>query len=369
MIAGTMPPGRLRAAIVRPAELDADHRSLWQQFCEADALYANPFYWPQFTAAVAEARPDARVAVLKRAGEVIGFFPFHLVGNGVGKPIGGHINDYHGPIMAPGAGISGESLLRACGLVAYDYNHLPAAFAGLTHGAHGAAWSPQMDLADGYEAYVARKDSRWTKAQREVRRRHRKTEADIGPIRFAWHDPSDDIFRQLVAMKDRQYARMGISMRMAAGWQGQVINRLRHMQGSEFSGVLSTLHAGDRLIAAHLGLRTATVLHWWLPTYDLDLSKLGPGINLVNHCAIAAAQTGIATIDFGKGNEDFKQHFADRRVALKEGSIVVPGTFAARLRRGSDALESLTRRMPLGQFQSYPRRTISRLISGVGLPG
>lgn len=360
---------RLRGHILAPSELDMDLIALWKQFCRADPLYGNPFYWPQFTLAVAQARPDARVAVLERAGEIIGFLPFHLTAGRIGKPIGGHINDYHGPVLAPDVTVNGEALLGAAGLVAFDYNHLPAVLAGLTHAAHSKAWSPQMDLAGGYAAYVARRDSRWTKAQREVRRRHRKTEAEFGQIRFAWHDPSDAIFRQLVDMKNCQYARLGIGMRMTSGWAGEVIDRLRQVQGDDFASVTSTLHAGDRLIAAHFGLRTGSVLHWWYPTYDQALAKLGPGINLVNHCAMAAADLGLTTIDFGKGNEDFKLHFADRQVALREGSIVIPGSLAAQLRRGSNALVSLASRLPLGRYRSYPRRTVSRLISGVGLPG
>lgn len=368
-VSGAMMLHRLRGHVIAPAELSRDHLALWQGFCQADPLYANPFYWPQFTLAVAASRQDARVAVLERAGTIIGFLPFHRVAPGIGKPIGGHINDYHGPVLAPGATVSGEAMLRAAGLTAYDYNHLPAAFAGLTRGAHGRAWSPQMDLANGYEDYLSRRDSRWAKAQREIRRRHRKTEAEFGPIRFAWHDPSDSTFRQLIAMKDRQYARLGIGMSMGAGWAGEVIDRLRHANGPHFAGVLSTLHAGDRLIAAHFGLRTARVLHWWLPSYDLALAKLGPGINLVHHCAIAAAGEGIETIDFGKGTEDFKLHFADRRVALAEGSITLPGSLAAQVRKGSDALVSLSSRMPLGRYRALPRKAVARLISGVGLPG
>lgn len=368
VISGAVLQHPIRGQVIAPAELDADQIALWQKFCLADPLYSNPFYWPQFTLAVAQSRSDARVALLERAGEIIGFLPFHLTGSGIGKPIGGHINDYHGPVLAPGAAVNAEALLGAAGLVAYDYNHLPAAFAGLTRAAHGRAWSPQMDLAGGYDAYVARRDARWTKAQREVRRRHRKTEAEIGPIRFTWHDPSDDIFRQLVDMKNRQYARIGIGMRMASGWAGDVIERLRQVRDADFAGVTSTLHAGDRLIAAHFGLRTASVLHWWFPAYDLELAKLGPGINLVNQCAIAATEAGIATIDFGRGTEDFKLHFADRQVPLREGSVSIPGSLAAHLRKGGDAIVSLASRLPLGRYRSVPRKTVARLISGVGLP-
>jgi CelD/BcsL family acetyltransferase involved in cellulose biosynthesis len=361
-------PQPLRGRVICPHELDGDQIALWKQFCEAGDIYRSPFYWPQFTLAVASCRSDARVAVLELAGRIVGFLPFHLVQGRVGKPIGAHINDYHGPILAPGVAIGASDLLRAAGLDAYDFNHLPSAIAGLSSSGRGTLSSPQMDLANGYDAYAKARDASWTKAQREIGRRYRKTEAELGPIRFRFHDHSSEVFRQLVTMKNTQYARLDVRMRIDQGWAGEVLERLRQTQEPDFAGVVSTLHAGDRLIAAHFGLRTADLLHWWFPAYELALSRLGPGKNLVNQCAIAAGDQGIRRIDFGKGDEDFKLHFANREVRLREGSLVVPGTLSAMARRGGEAVVAAARRIPLGRYRDYPGKAIARLVSGVGVP-
>jgi CelD/BcsL family acetyltransferase involved in cellulose biosynthesis len=349
--------------VLCPLELDGDQIALWKGFCDADAVYQSPFYRPQFTLAVASCRSDARVA-----GRTVGFLPFHLVRGRVGKPIGAHINDYHGPILAPGAVIDAVDLLKAAGLDAYDFNHLPAALAGLAGSGRGTLSSPQMDLTNGYDAYAAASDASWTKAQREIGRRYRKTEAELGPIRFRFHDPSSEVYRQLVTMKNIQYARLSVRMKIDDGWVGEVLERLRQTQEPDFAGVVSTLHAGDRLIAAHFGLRTADLLHWWFPAYELALSKLGPGKNLVNQCAIRAGEQGIRMIDFGKGNEDFKMHFANREARLREGSLVVPGTLSAMARKGGEAVVAAAREIPLGRYQDYPGKVIARLVSGVSLP-
>lgn len=359
---------RVHGRLLEPSELDEDLFVLWKQFCNGNPLYQSPFYRPQFTQAVAQARADARIAVLERGGDVVGFLPFHLTRSGTGKPIGGHINDYHGPILAPEVEISAQALIEAAGISAYDYNHLPVAFTALATGAHTFSISPQMDLSGGYEAYVARRDSGWTKAQREVRRRQRKTEAEIGPIRFTFHDPSGPVYNRHMEMKNAQYARMGLRMTLGTGWVAEVLDRLRHTQEPDFAGVMSTLHAGDRLIAAHFGIRSANVLHWWFPSYDLAAYKLGPGINLVNQCAMGMNDRGLSLIDFGKGDEDFKLHFADRHVRLCEGSICHAGSMAATLRLGTRALVGIAERLPLGRFRTYPRRAVARLVSGVALP-
>lgn len=358
----------LRGRVLTPAELDDDLLVLWKKFCDGDPLYQSPFYRPQFTRAVALARSDARVAVLERSGDVVGFLPFHLTRSGTGKPIGGHINDYHGPILAPGVEVSAQALLLTAGISAYDYNHLPAAFTALAAEAHAFSISPQMDLSDGYEAYVARRDSGWSKAQREVRRRHRKTEAEIGPVRFTFHDSSDRVYNRHVEMKNAQYARMGLRTMLGTGWVAEVLDKLRHTEEPDFAGVMNTLHAGDRLMAAHFGIRSANVLHWWFPSYDLAAYKLGPGINLVNQCAMSVNEHGLSLIDFGKGDEDFKLHFADRHVRLCEGSICHSGSVAATLRHATRALAGIAERLPLGRFRTYPRRAAARLVSGVTLP-
>ena len=209
--------------------------------------------------------------------------------------------------------------------------------------------------------------SRLTKALREMRRRQRKLESEIGPLRFCFHDTSESAYRQHVEMKSRQYARMGLRTELGAGWIGEVLDRLRQMSDDNFAGVFSTLYAGDRLIAAHFGIRTSDLLHWWFPSYDLDLAKFGPGKSLVNFCAAASGEQGLTTIDFGKGDEDFKLLFGDCEVQLAEGSLARPGSLAGATRAITDRLVAGAEHLPLGKFRAYPRKAVARLISGVAL--
>lgn len=357
-----------RSRVIRPVDLDADMIAIWQQFCDADPLYRSPFYRPQFTLAVGACREDAEIAVFERGSRIVGFLPFHRVRGRIGKPIGGLINDYHGPIFAPGETVDAKELLQAAHLAAYDFNHLPNGLLRLAEQSLPTGFSPQMDLTGGFENYLASRDASWAKAQREVRRRQRKTEAEIGSLRFVWDDRSDVVFAKLVAMKNAQYARMGLRTKMANGWSGEVLARLRRTDETCFAGVTSALYAGDRLIAAHFGLRTGDMLHWWFPAYDLALHKLGPGISLIQHCAMESPQRGIEMIDFGKGDEPFKLHFANRRVLLHEGSMAVPGSSACAVRRTALTMVDWSRRLPLGRYQNHPGKIAARLLYGVGLP-
>lgn len=353
---------------IHAGDLTPDLIELWKMFCRGSALYHSPFYWPQFTHAVASVRSDVRIAIFEQHGDVAGFLPFHLTRSGVGKPIGGQLNDYQGPILAPGVRIDPQVFLQAAGISSYDYNHLPASFEELTADACGNSVSPQMDLSQGYDAFVARKDSSWTKAKREMRRRSRKTEEDIGPIRFTFHDPDETIYRRHVEMKNALYERAGTQFRIGPDWVGGVLDRLRHYSDPEFSGVMTTLHAGDRLLAAHFGLKTSSVWHWWFPSYDLAAAKLGPGINLVDRCAMAAGELDIALIDFGRGDGAFKLLFADHFVDLCEGAVTRPGSLAKIVRQGANSVVSAAERLPLGRYRTYPRRAAAKFVSGVVLP-
>ena len=271
---------QVKGTVLRPQQLDRDLNALWHSFCSASPLYGSPFYFPEFTEAIDAARDDARVAVLTDRNKVIGFFPFHLLRSKIGKPIGGHINDYHGPILAPGYTVGGRELLQACDLHAYDYNHLPQAMGALAQNSHSSSISPQMNLEDGYEVYLERMGSRMTKALREMRRRERKIESELGELRFEFHDTSDAAYQRHIELKTRQYERMGLRTALGSGWIGIALDRLRARSERHFAGVLSTLHAGEELVAAHFGIRSANVLHWWFPSYDLELARFGPGKSL-----------------------------------------------------------------------------------------
>ena len=105
----------MKGHVLDPSNLSADLLARWKQLCDSNPLYQSPFYRPQFTQTVAIVRSDARVAVLEMDGDVVGFFPFHLTRGGTGKPIGGHINDYHGPIVSSGLELSGPGIIARRG--------------------------------------------------------------------------------------------------------------------------------------------------------------------------------------------------------------------------------------------------------------
>lgn len=68
--------------------------------------------------------------------------------------------------------------------------------------------------------------------------------------------------------------------------------------------------AGDRDVATHFGFFHDRRFIWYKPSFDPELSSMGPGEVLLKYLIAAAAAEGAIEFDFTRGNEGFKQRFA-----------------------------------------------------------
>lgn len=358
----------MQARIVEPADLTPREIGLWREIQSASRHLASPFFAPEFTLAMGVVRPDARVAVLTVGGRTAGFLPYHETSPGVAKPIGGPISDFQGPVVAPDVPWTATGLLAACNLKAYDYNHAPATIAPLAAGAVHRAQSPHIDLAAGFRAYADGRAAASKDAIRSVERRRRKIEREIGPLRLEMRDGRAEAWDWLVAAKSAHYRRIGVASGFAVPWVARALDRLRCHATRDFAGMLHTLHAGDRLVAAQFGLGTPTTLAWCYTTYDEALRNYGPGTLLLMLAAERAAAEGITLIDLGRGDEPYKATYANGETPLCEGSIERALSVQGAIRRAQKVALRAAARVPLGRYESWPRRAMARLTTGMRLP-
>jgi CelD/BcsL family acetyltransferase involved in cellulose biosynthesis len=358
----------MKASIVTPQELDADCIRQWEMLRATNATYASPFYSPHFALAVGEVRRDAQVAIIEQDRRIVGFLPFHRVRGRIAKPIGGHLNDYHGAILERGLTLAKSSLLQAAGLDAYDFDHLPEQFGYGLQSAASCPASPQMDLSGGYDACISAKGASWKRGQRDMSRKLRKMEREIGPIRFEFSSDSSDLFDAHVEMRNTLYRRMGLRTNYCTGWEGEVLRNLRKTRGAEFRSVLSVFFAGSLPVAAHFGLVSSGVFHWWFPAYDISVQRYSPGLQLIDHCARQSAMEGVSIIDFGKGGDRYKALFADCNVPMVKGSAYQHGSFAARARTVHATILDIAERILPSSINAYPRKSVERLWTGTALP-
>jgi CelD/BcsL family acetyltransferase involved in cellulose biosynthesis len=309
----------MATVVVHPKELDEAQTRRWTGILRAEPTLASPFLTARFTQVVGAFRDDARVAVTDD-----GFFAFQVQPDASGVPIGASIGDAQAVIAREELDLDARDLIGACGLSSWSFDHLVPSQAAFEPFHVAMHTSPVIDSTSGVDAYLAAVRARSRDVLTQVARRRRKLEREVGALRCVWssHDPSH--LTTLLGWKSDQYTRTGVWNRFAYPWIEGVVRTLAERDDDpELQGVLTTMRAGDRLVAAHLGLRCRQRLSWWFPAYDPELSRYSPGLILLIDLVRLAHEQGVRVIDLGRGEHHYKLRVANRTEHVAEGVVVV----------------------------------------------
>ena len=140
------------------------------------------------------------------------------------------------------------------------------------------------------------------------------------------------------------------------------MHRLLHTRDPAFGGILSTVHIGDRLIAAHFGIRSDHVLHWWFPVYDPAYAQLSPGWILLREVIAATPGLGVSRIDLGRGDDEYKRRAKTGEIRVSQG-IVTRSSARRMLRRARHSTINAAKVSPVGPGL----RHIARWLRGARL--
>jgi CelD/BcsL family acetyltransferase involved in cellulose biosynthesis len=181
--------------------------------------------------------------------------------------------------------------------------------------------SPVIDLTDGFAAYQAKLRVKSPQFCRDVARRSRKLGREAGPLLHIADSRDVTALRSLMSWKSDQYRRTGRTDRFARSWIVGLVNDLFETTGSQFSGCLSVLYAGDVPVAGHFGLRSGHLLAHWFPAYNSRFGTYSPG--LIQHLRMIeeTASAGVSLIDMGKGAKRYKETLKTSEVFVGEGSV------------------------------------------------
>lgn len=304
------------AVRLSPGQIEA-----WSRLQQADEQFASPYFRPEFTLAASDACDDVEVAVVEQNDEWVAFFPYQRRRGNVGGPVGGRLSDFHGVVAAPDALFSAEDLLGACDLRAWDFDHLVASQSMFEDYHWSTSPSPWIDVSYGYDAYFEDRSKSGSKRLKGIARKARKLAREVGPLRFVPHDEDPRAFETVLAWKSGQYEASGIVDLFSFDWIVGLLRRVLEIQTPEFAGMLPTLYAGDRLVAADLSMRSGDVLHSWFPAYDPEFSSYSPGHVLTIELLRRAEEIGFRRLDLGKGDESYKESLASDATILAEGSV------------------------------------------------
>ncbi len=308
-------------SVVRPAELGPAEITRWRSFQDGTPLLANPFLSPDFAIAAGGRRPGARVAVLYDGPDIIGFLPFERRGLGLGTPVAAGLTDLQGLVHAPGAEWDPRGLLKACGVSAWQFDHLVAGQQPFERYAHAVAASPVIDLSGGYDTYYKHLKSRSSRFCSTLGRKGRKLGREVGTLRFELDSRDATDLRTLMSWKSAQYQRTGRLDRFSQPWIVGLIEDLLEVRNEHFSGLLSMLYAGDVPVAAHFGLRFGRTLAYWFPAYSTRFNVYSPGLLHTLRLMEAAAEQGVDLIDLGKGYKRYKEELKSYDLTVAEGIV------------------------------------------------
>jgi CelD/BcsL family acetyltransferase involved in cellulose biosynthesis len=228
---------------------------------------------------------------------------------------------------------------------------------------HGAVRvSPVIGLGEGgFDAYARERRAAGHAVVTQTLSHARRLARRLGPLRFAMHDPDPRSLHALIAWKRDQYRATGALDVFARRWTAELLERVHAAQAEGFAGVLSTLWAGERLVAAHMGMRSRSVLHYWFPAYDPDLARLAPGRVLLLEMIRGAAAAGLRAIELGAGEEGYKLRFANGAIPVAAGLVCGRASLPLLWRRMRRATEAVARRLPVGRAAAWPARLFFRI--------
>lgn len=331
----------------------------WASIQASCSEWASPYLHPEYTRLVAAAREDTYVGVLEKAGEAVGFFPHHRR-RGLGTPVGERLTDVQAVVTDTAVSFDVDALLRGCGLLAWDFDHLLARRSMFDAHARAIDVSPGLDLSRGFDAWLADRK----KASRRIKNllnQRRKVIREVGAIRLVEHTEDAQVLERVIELKRAQCRRSGVPDFMSWPWVDRLVRSIHRARVPGFQGILSALYIGDDLVAAHLGMRTDRVWHWWFPVYEEQFAQHSPGAILLLEVAERAAADGIRFIDLGKGRDPYKSSFSNWEVTLLEGSAVRENAAGLAFRTARQAMHEGRRRVRESEFLEPVKKPLRNL--------
>lgn len=305
--------------------LTGEERAQWNAWAAADPDLASPYFRVEFAEIAGRVSPGAALALFRRRGEVVGYFPHQRRGGAV-QPIGAPMNDYHGVI---GPRDARPTLGEVAGLLdgaRFSVN-------GWVGPAPGALMSESFRTTipedGGYDAWYAARRQAFGKYFKDKERARRSMATEFGPVEARIGLRDGALLDDLIVLKREQYRRTGRHDIFACGWTRDLLHALMATDGDDFGASIAVLTAGGRVCAMEYSLHAGQRLHFWFPAYVPALARCSPGIMLSMETIRMGAEHGYRDFDYGFGGEAYKRYFCDTVQPVAEATILRPGLSAA----------------------------------------
>lgn len=161
----------------------------------------------------------------------------------------------------------------------------------------------QFESWEAFTHYAKRNESKLFSG---AQRRQRKLEKEVGAVQLTFNDPQADVLNTCFRWKSEQLHRQGEPNPFANP------THLQFLRALVASGILlvSTLRAGQQLIAIDLSMMHQGRFYSWISTYNAAYAQYSPGRLLLHRMLQESFQQGHTEFDLLLGGEDYKWHYA-----------------------------------------------------------
>jgi CelD/BcsL family acetyltransferase involved in cellulose biosynthesis len=354
--------------VVRPGALSPEDLARWSALQARCPVLNSPFLSPGWALAVEQAQAgccDAdpargvRVAVMREGREARGFFSTRLAGP-LAMPAGAPMNDYQGLVADQDLALDPKALIRALGVQRLDFTHMLEDQPAFAPYRRGEAVSYRVETPDGFAAYAESRREAGSGVLKDIDKRRRKVEREVGPVTFTAQSRSTTAFDQLIAWKRAQYVCTRQTDIFDTPWTLRLLRGLLAGHDPDFGGALFTLHVGDQLAAAQFNLRGAETLHAWIIAHDESFERYSPGLILFGEVLRWMDESPYRVLDLGAGDYRFKQQLSNARQMVGHGFVGRPSP-ATLIRSAEYGVRAAAEALPLGKFSELPGKAMRRL--------
>jgi CelD/BcsL family acetyltransferase involved in cellulose biosynthesis len=221
-------------------------------------------------------------------------------------------------------------------------------------------------MGAGFDAYAAERRAAGVGLLKDVAKKARKADRELGEARFTHASRSRSDLARLIAWKRAQYRATGQTDIFDTPWTLALLDELFDTIDPDFGARLFTLHFGDKLVAAHLHLCLGATVHGWLIAHDPAFERYSPGVMLFTEILSWMPGAGYARLDLGGGDYRFKRELANARQPVFHGFVARPSA-AGFLRHAAFEVARVAEALPLGAASALPAKAMRRMDRWRGL--
>ncbi len=339
--------GKVSVELIKPYELSSTLTQEWSRLRSQHPHLASPFFDIEFTRCVAEVRDDVEIAVISTDQLICGFFPFQRVARSVALPVGGLMNDYHGMIGSQKLNGYLPEIIRQCKLKSWQFHALEGRTTATKPYEFEQLPCPYIDLSRGFDRYYSHVCMQSSTVRRQ-RQKSSKMIRELGELRLDFDCRDPQVLESLIRWKRAKFIRTRTFDILSVPWTANLLRSVFEKRSDSFQGLLSALWADEHLVAAHMGLATESILHYWFPAIDVNFGRYSPGTQMFLTIAEQAANQGSKLIDLGYGDQGFKSKWSLNRKYVGCGKIQF-GSWRHAISKAAFHLRKASRSIPLKQ--------------------